>query len=156
MSKRQVNIFLPLHVPECSYRQTYVMEVLKLLQWWRGHKWLSIIPPCWCRLKRRKARRPCRLRWTTRPDLTHGTFVANHGPWCHVRGHNAPRLGTQSIPASANWNGVAKALKRKRSNSSCLNAQELLKRGYAKLELDENYGQAMQAWTRARWRDDIY
>jgi len=24
-------------------------------------------------------------------------------------------------------------------------AQELLKRGYAKLELDENYGQAMQA-----------
>ena len=56
-----------------------------------------------------KARRPCRLRWTTRPDLTHGKFVADHGPWCHVRGHNAPRLGTQSIPASANRNGAAKA-----------------------------------------------
>jgi len=46
MSKRQVNIFLPLHIPECSYRQAYVMEVLKLLQQWCGHKWLSIIPPC--------------------------------------------------------------------------------------------------------------
>ena len=26
-----------------------------------------------------KARRPCRLRWTTRPDLMHGKFVADHG-----------------------------------------------------------------------------
>ena len=56
-----------------------------------------------------KARRPCRLRWTTRPDLTHGKFVVDHGPCCHVRGHNTPRLGMQSIPASANWNGAAKA-----------------------------------------------
>ena len=79
MSERQVNIFLPLHVPECSYRQPYVMGVLMLLQWCCGHKWLSIIHPCWCRLKRRKVRRPCRLRWTTRPDLTHGKFVADHG-----------------------------------------------------------------------------
>jgi len=38
--------------------------------------------------------------------------------------------------------------------------QELLKRGYAKLELDENYANALQArWEQgcgARWRDDVY
>ena len=39
-------------------------------------------------------------------------------------------------------------------------AQELLKRGYAKLELDENYAMALQVrWEqgcRARRRDDVY
>ena len=39
-------------------------------------------------------------------------------------------------------------------------AQGLLERGYAKLELDENYSNALQAmWEQgcgARWRDDVY
>ena len=39
-------------------------------------------------------------------------------------------------------------------------AQEPLERGYAKLELDENYANALQAmWEQgcgARWQDDVY
>ena len=141
MGKRQVNIFLPLHVPEYSVRQAYVMEVLKLLQWWHGHEWLSIIPQCLCRLKRRKVRRPCRLRWTTRPDLTHGKFVVDHGLWCHVCGHNAPR---NTSKCQSEWS--SEGLEAEEEQFLLLEcAQELIEPGYAKLELGENYGQAMQA-----------
>ena len=66
----------------------------------------------------------------------------DHGSWWHdlvAQGFLDWRLRVRLLscmPASANWSRAMKSLKWKRSDSSCLNAQELLEWSYAKLRVD--------------------
>ena len=66
----------------------------------------------------------------------------DHGSWWHdlvAQGFLDWRLRVRLLscmPASAYWSRAMKSLKWKRSDSSCLNAQELLEWSYAKLRVD--------------------
>ena len=65
-----------------------------------------------------------------RPDLMHGKFVVDHGLWCHVCGHNAPR---NTSKCQLEWS--SEGLEAEEEQFLLLEcAQELLKRGYAKHE----------------------
>jgi hypothetical protein len=99
---------------------------------------LSITPPFRCRLKRRKALKPCRLRQRTR--LYTRLVCRNHGSWWRDLSPQCFRIGAQSTSSfvhaskcQSEWS--SEGLERKRSIPLALCAQEVMEQSWERMRI---------------------